>query len=167
MPSNTTLVLRYNTNFMLNQCDKTNYLQVPIQNKLKKKIYCKNFFFLILILEFLQSYNIKSNLNDQQTQGVCIKHKIVCNTVKKQTLTYLRAPNRAKSSQVSLNLPRYVVTLKICFIGALPTKFILNPMVITNYFLILQKQFNFFESNLLNLMSLKVFLKYSYKGKKL
>lgn len=163
MSPNTTLILRYHTNFTLNQHTKTNYLQTITQQKLKKKIYCKNFFFLMLILEFLHSCNTNNGAQNRHIPGVYTKHKIVCHVFKKQTLTYLRAPNRAKSSQVSLMLPRYVIALKICFYNIKTLSFISNPIVTINYLLVLQKQFNFFETNLLNLISLKILLKYHFK----
>lgn len=154
MPTKVKLVLRYNTNFTLNKYTKVNYINTLTQQKLNKKIYCKNFLFLFLLLEFLY-YKTK--------EKTFITYSVISNSKKKHKLTYLRAPNRAKSSQVNLLLPRYVINLHIKLVLTSLKQNVLNINNLITYLLIFQKQFNFFESNLLNLTAFKVMLKYHYK----
>lgn len=79
---------------------------------------------------------------------------------KKHSLTFLRAPNRAKKSQICLNT--------IHFKSFILIKLILNLNVKTSTQLIVTLQklcnnFKFFESNILNLHSLEFNIPYKFK----
>ena len=117
------------------------------------KIYCKNFFLFYLIWEFLFFYT-----NSKQK----FKFSFVNLPKKKNSIVFLRAPNRAKKSQIHLSVARFklfiLIKLKINLIN-------IKTLKITSLLKGLIHNFKFFESNILNLHSLEINLPYNYKNK--
>lgn len=81
---------------------------------------------------------------------------------KKKKLTFLRSPNRAKSSQVNLNLSRYIILTSLQYNYNYIVS-IFNKQQLIQYINIFIKNFNFFESNLLNLTAIKLELNYYFR----
>lgn len=149
--NNIKISLKYHTNFKPNTEGYSSVL-----NK-KKKIYCKNIFFFFLAFEYLYKWRGKKSL---------ILH-IFCIKLKKKIITYLRAPNRSKKAQVNLTLNRYLLLISLHIKLSQPNNytnnFNNNPIHILIYIIsLLFKNFNFFESNILLLSSVKINLKYNY-----
>lgn len=147
MYSNIQISLKYNSNFTPKYKNLDNYII-----KKNSKIFCKNFFFFFLILEY---FYLKKTINK-------VIFKIFCLGIKKKKLTFLRSPNRAKSSQVNLTIPRYIILFKLKF-NYNQNIFIKNKKQLIHYICVLNNNFNFFESNILNLISIKINLHYKYR----
>lgn len=139
-----TLYFKYITNFTPNiQLNNT-------ANPSNKKLFTKNFFLIYLISEYLSK---SSNLN---------KFSIVCMPIKTKSISILRAPNRSKSSQISLKLKRYKILLSIQYslINFLKINYALRFLVL--FFKKTYKTLSFFESSVLYIQNLKVTIKYNY-----
>ena len=96
-----------------------------------------------------------------------ISHKlctvsVVCIPIKSPNISFLRSPNRSKSSQILLKSPKYKILILIN-LPIINTKSIhTTPTFII--FLIKKgvREFKFFETNNLFLKNLKIYLKYNY-----
>jgi hypothetical protein len=125
-----------------------------IDNKLIK---CKNFIFIILLVEYLNVYN---RLYDKNT----ISYNIFIFKKKKTIGSILRAPYKNKATQFKLKLSRYFIIFNI--------KLILNKNInidsntkIIHLVNKLLKSFYYFESTLITQTHKIIYLPFSLKIK--
>jgi len=142
------LNLKYLTNFTPNF--QNNYLL----KKFKKKIFCKNFFLLLLIFE----YYWKKSKN--------LKIRVSYLPLNSKKFTFLRAPNRSKSSQITLKLQRYSIKITFEILNFKVDEDVsLNPKFIVFFFKKIYQNIRFFESNLLINNQINLRYKYNYNLK--
>jgi hypothetical protein len=120
---------------------------------LKKKIFTKNFFIIFLLLEYISKKN-----------NVC-STKIILLPIKNKSISYLRSPNRSKSSQVSIKIKKYRILTIIKFNLIDLSKLSSKITFIIFFFKKNFEKFKFFESNNLLLNNLKIEANYNYNLK--
>ena len=141
------MYLKYITNFPIKSYFSTNGLSRD------KRIFCKNFFILVLFLEYI-SFKKRS-----------VTFKYVCLPSKKSSTSFLRAPNRAKSSQVLLSTQKYFLLFVMTY------RFSASEVTYTNidfFIFLLRKKIKcteFFESSNFFYSSLRIFITYNYNLK--
>jgi hypothetical protein len=142
-----TLYLKYVTNFKP-QSQILNY-----KKKHNKKIFTKNFFIIFLIYEYFS----KKYEN--------VRYSSTCLPIKVGGVSFLRAPNRSKSSQILLTLSRYVILITFK-IYKLPYQ---SPTITTNFLVFFFKKnfasLKFFESNIFFNQYLRILIYYNYNLK--
>jgi hypothetical protein len=132
------LLLKCHLKYSLNFKPKFNNIFIILNNN---KIYCKNFFFFLLFLEFFIK-NINYNIN--------------INFIKKKThiQQLLRAPNRYKKAQLSLISIKYYFVISLNFLFNIN----INNLYVFKFITIFFNTFLiFFESTLITL-KLKKFI---------
>lgn len=120
---------------------------------IKNKIFLKNFFIILLIFDYLSN---KDKL---------LKIKVVYLPIKNKTISFLRAPNRSKSSQITLKTQKYKIIVMFFLKKIKPLIKLNKPHFIV--FLLKKKyfKFKFFESSNLLIENLKIYFNYNYNLK--
>jgi len=139
-----TLYFKYITNFKP---------QLSYVNNCNSKIFTKNFIIIFLILEYFS----------KKWGGLGFSY--ICLPLKTKPVVFLRAPNRSKSSQISLTLIRYsiLLTLKISKLGSFVFK--ITPQFINFYLKSRFRGIRFFESNYFYNQNIKFLINYNYNLK--
>ena len=133
------------------------------KKNLDKKIYSKQFYFYIIILEFFKNKLFKDDLSNKLNYSININKSKFYTTriLKNNMLSYLRAPHRNKKAQVLVALSRYKINVSI-FIDFSKLNY---EQKICNLYKIIKiffKKLNFFESNLIYIKSYKIVYNYKF-----
>jgi hypothetical protein len=123
------------------------------QAGVKSGIFCKNFFVLYLILYFL--YKKQFNIEKKSSR---LKVKIFCIPQSSNQTSFLRAPNRSKSAQISIKTRKFKLSLILCnSVNAFSPNFSIKDIHFMIFlFKKLKAKVNFFESNIFILKNIKI-----------
>lgn len=129
----------------------------------KKKIYCKNIFLLFLVFEYF--LNKVTNASEK----IPTKVAVFCIKLNRTSLGLLRAPNRSKTAQISLKREQYLLLLTIRrqahgaeYLATRQEHTIQNPTTVVKINKMVFSRFKFFESNILQLQSVKLMFPYNF-----
>nr|YP_004841727.1 Ymf59 [Ichthyophthirius multifiliis]AEL89269.1 Ymf59 [Ichthyophthirius multifiliis] len=132
----------FNIKYKMNFKPKFNSYSKLLKNTQTNFIFCRNFIFLILIVEYL----LKVDLNYNRL--INFKYSLFFKKYKKNIGSIIRAPYKNKTSQFKLKLERYYLFLIFSF--NIPNKIQVNSQLDLKLLLDkIIKPYKFFESTLI------------------